>query len=151
MMTLKNFSIYHWPSQRLITVILTLSLLLVGTGWRGARLEYTPFQSVLIYVMLISGAWLIIDSIFHVAFCTTCRGKIINKICRLTDNLRPIFLTVISASNIFYAADILFNGSFAIGIIILHIVHSAVFVYILAIDWFIDNYKKLNQFKYKRG
>nr|DAE98510.1 MAG TPA: hypothetical protein [Bacteriophage sp.] len=50
-----------------------------------------------------------------------------------------------------YAADMLFSGATQLtGIIFLHIIHTVIFIYILIVDWYIDNSKKLEKARYKK-
>lgn len=148
-MILTNFSKYHWPSQRMIAVILTIAVASIGVyDSRGASQMHTIMAAAII----LSGLWLFFDSLFHVIELASSDGYKLTGVCKVTDRSRPIFLAIVAAGNIFYAADIVFTtGVMLGGWVFLHIAHAIVFMYILVVDWYIDNTSKLQKAKYKRG
>lgn len=148
-MVLTNFSKYHWPSQRMIATVLTIAVALVGVY---GNQEFTQMKTVAMTAIILSGLWLFFDSLFHVVELACSDGYKLTGVCKVADSSRPVFLVIVATGNIFYAADILFTNGMALsGIVFLHIIHAIVFMYILVVDWYIDNSNKLQKTKYKRG
>lgn len=149
-MVLTNFSKYHWPSQRMVASVLTIAVALVGLDLRNVMPTY---EQMIISVVIVLGAlWLFFDSLFHVVEIASSNGYKLTGMCKAADRSRPIFLAIVAAGNIFHAANLLFVGGMELtSLIFLHVVHAIVFMYILVVDWYIDNSKKLQKAKYKRG
>lgn len=147
-MTLTDFSIYHWPSQRMVVSILTIALALVGFETKGTAVNNIVTSSVIVF----GGLWLFFDALFHVIGISSSNGYKLVGMCRAADRSRPVFLAIVAAGNIFYAANLLFSGTGELStLIFVHVVHAIVFTCILVVDWYIDNSKKLQKARYKRG
>lgn len=150
-MVLTNFSKYHWPSQRMIVAILTIAVALIGMV-EEYGVSPTTMQIIATTAIVIGGLWLFFDSLFHVMEIASDSGYKLVKVCKAADRSRPVFLAIVAAGNVFHAADLLFTaGTELSGFIFLHIAHAVVFMYILIVDWYIDNSNKLQRAKYKRG
>ena len=148
-MVLTNFSKYHWPSQRMIAVVLTIAVATIGVY---DSKDMSQMHTITTAAIILSGLWLFFDSLFHVIELASSDGYKLTGMCKVADRSRPIFLAIVAAGNIFHAADIVFTtGAMLGGIVFLHIVHAIVFMYILVVDWYIDNSNKLQKAKYKRG
>lgn len=148
-MVLTNFSKYHWPSQRMVASLLTLAVAIVGLDWYG---KVVPAHAITSAVIVISASWLFLDSLFHVMELVSTNGYKLVRVCKAADRARPVFLAFVAAGNILYAASLLTVVKVGItGIIFLHVAHAIVFMYILLVDWYIDNSNKLQKAKYKRG
>lgn len=148
-MVLTNFSKYHWPSQRMIVAVLTVAVAAIGIyDFKGASQMYMVTAAVIV----LSGLWLFFDSLFHVVELASSNGYKLTGMCKVADRSRPIFLAIVAAGNIFHAADIVFTTEVVFnGAAFIHITHAIVFMYILVVDWYIDNSNKLQKAKYKRG
>lgn len=148
-MTLNNFSKYHWPSQRMIVSLLTIVMAVVSLDTYG---DYVRVNTIISAMIVISGLWLFFDSLFHVIELASINGYKLVRVCKAADRSRPAFLALVSAGNIFYAVNLLTIGGMGLsGAVLLHVVHALVFVYILLVDWYIDNSCKLQKARYKRG
>lgn len=149
-MVLTNFSKYHWPSQRMVASVLTIAVALVGLDLRNVMPTYE--QMITSVVIVLGALWLFFDSLFHVVEIASSNGYKLTGMCKVADRSRPIFLAMVAAGNIFHASSLLFAGGVELtSLIFLHVVHAIVFMYILVVDWYIDNSKKLQKAKYKRG
>lgn len=148
-MVLTNFSKYHWPSQRMVASLLTIAVAIVGIDWYG---DFVPAHTITSAMIVVSALWLFFDSLFHVIELASVNGYKLVRVCKAADRSRPMFLAFVAAGNIFYAANLLSVGGIGLsGIIFLHVAHAIVFMYILLVDWYIDNSNKLQKAKYKRG
>lgn len=150
-MVLTNYSKYHWPSQRAIIAVLTIAVAIVGMHGQYEMGGLDGTQVIMSLGVIIGGSWLLVDAIFHMIELASENGYRLHRACVRADSVRPIFLTFVAACNLFFAADLVFSkGSVLTGIVFLHVVHSVIFIYVLMVDWYIDNSKKLEKARYKR-
>lgn len=148
-MVLTNFSKYHWPSQRMIVAILTIAVATLGVYDAD---DSPHIHTITAAVIVLGGLWLFFDSLFHVIELVSGDCRKLASMRRVADRSRPVFLAIVAAGNIFHAAGIVYTTGAALGgVVFLHIIHAVVFMYILVVDWYIDNSNKLQKAKYKRG
>lgn len=150
-MVLTNFSKYHWPSQRAIVAVLTIAVAVVGTHGQIKMGSMSTAQYIMMAGVIFGAAWLLCDAVCHMIELASSDGYKLHGICKAADAARPAFLAVVAGCNLMYAADLLFSGKPQLtGIIFLHTTHTVIFIYILIVDWYIDNSKKLEKARYKK-
>lgn len=150
-MILTNFSRYHWPSQRAIVAVLTIAVAVVGAQVQIRMGSMDATKYAMLVGVVFGAAWLLCDAVCHMIELASADGYKLHGICNAADAARPVFLAVVAGCNLMYAADMLFSGATQLtGIIFLHIIHTVIFIYILIVDWYIDNSKKLEKARYKK-
>lgn len=150
-MVLTNYSKYHWPSQRAIIAVLTIAVAIVGMHGQYTTGRLNGSQIIMVLGVITGGIWLLVDAVLHMIELASSKGYRLHRACVRADYVRPVFLALVAACNLLYAADLTFaKGPTPTGIVFLHAVHSVIFIYILIVDWYIDNSKKLEKARYKR-
>ena len=150
-MVLTNYSKYHWPSQRAIVAVLTIAVALVGMHGQYKMGGLDGTQVTMALGAIAGGLWLFADASTHMVELASSKGYRFHRLCVRADSVRPVFLTLVAACNLLFAADLVFTkGSALTGIVFLHVTHSVIFIYVLMVDWYIDNSKKLERARYKR-
>ena len=150
-MVLTNYSKYHWPSQRAIIAVLTIAVAIVGAVGQRQAGHVDHMQTAMALSIVIGAAWLLCDAVCHMIELASEDGYRLHRACVMADSLRPIFLSAVAACNLLYAADLVFAKVPGLtGIVFLHLIHAVVFIYILIVDWYIDNSKKLEKARYKK-
>lgn len=151
-MVLTNFSKYHWPSQRAVIAVLTIAVAVVGLLGQRAAGVLDGTQIVMAVGIVTGAAWLLGDAVCHMIELSSPNGYKLHGACVMADSARPVFLTIVAACNLLYAADLVFTRVPGLtSIAFLHLIHAVIFIYILIVDWYIDNSKKLVRARYKRG